>query len=167
MKSYQHVRLIKRQSLTIPSSVPENRSILDNYFTMEKTDQYWTLVLLWRQWINIGHLFYYGETDQYWTLILLWRKRISIEHQDLFFCTLKFLKFLDGGGICQDLFYLYFKLQTFQIRHESMLPCFHALIPSSNNLQDDQSFKNNSSKNMKICFDSTYLLKASPDFHVP
>ena len=89
------------------------------------------------------------------------------EHQDLFFCTLKFLKFLDGGGICQNLFYLYFKLQSFPIRHESMLPCFHAMIPSSNNLQDDQSFKSNSSQNMKICFNSTCLLKASPDFHVP
>ena len=50
-------------------------------FTMEKTDQYWTPILLWRKRINIGHLFYYGERDQYWTIILLWRKRINIGHQ--------------------------------------------------------------------------------------
>ena len=30
--------------------------------------------------INIGHLFYYGERDQYWTTILLWRKWINIGH---------------------------------------------------------------------------------------
>ena len=68
---------------------------------MEKMDQYWTTILLWRKRINIGHLFYYGEngsildtyftmekwinighifnsyysgeTDQFWTHILLWR----------------------------------------------------------------------------------------------
>ena len=53
----------------------------------------WKPILLWRKWINIGHLFYYGEngsildtyftmekTDQYWTIILLWRKRINIGH---------------------------------------------------------------------------------------
>ena len=68
MKSYQHInKLIKRQSLTIPSSFPENRSILDTYFTMEKR-------------INIGQLFYYRERDQYWTTILLWRKQINIGH---------------------------------------------------------------------------------------
>ena len=47
---------------------------------MEKTDQYWTPILLWRKgsildnyftmekWINIGHIFnsyYSGEADQY------------------------------------------------------------------------------------------------------
>ena len=49
-------------------------------FTMEKMDQYWTTILLWRKRINIGHLFYYRETDQYCTPTLLWRKRINIGH---------------------------------------------------------------------------------------
>ena len=43
-------------------------------------DKYWTIILLWRKRINIGHLFYYGERDQYWTIILLWRRRINIGH---------------------------------------------------------------------------------------
>ena len=41
-------------------------------FTMEKTDQYWKTILLWRKRINIGHLFYYGENgsilDTYFTM---------------------------------------------------------------------------------------------------
>jgi hypothetical protein len=53
-------------------------------------DKYWTIILLWRKRINIGHLFYYEENgsildtyftmekpDQYWTPFLLWRKRIA------------------------------------------------------------------------------------------
>ena len=60
---------------------------------MEKMDQYWTPILLWRKRINIGHLFYYGENgskldyyftmekaDQYWTTILLWRKRSILDN---------------------------------------------------------------------------------------